>query len=1244
MAEPAGFGITDEASYEQFTDAARTAEYVREVFLVGSEEFTPGGPLAQPRSLAVVAAAIAFAERNPIVQESELVAFLQAADGVFQNAYPTDPGLTVPEHLISALRFARVVTGPGPGQDGARPGADAYSIVLTGFDTDVGDRALELLGIRLPGYYDFGTLETRTRAIEAAAAVNVGTSPELGMMLIHAFMGQAPDGTPREPGIANSILDYLRGEGWAVLGDIGVAIPEMPGVNAAIGALPGYQTYLLELAIPAEPVTAPPGDPNADLRTIIAANPIHQRLRDAVYGSLDIAEVLLADLPEPPTASESLLLTDAQLAEIEQRRIDNIRLSSQQRAAMLANAAMLYDQIQAAPYIETQLDLGSAAVGANKHWANVRAGLEIGTGIISAGTAIYKGEVGDAISGISDTVFGIFGAAENNFSHGVTQDDIYQQVQEVRVQLQDVQTQLNERFDAVDAKLDAMFGTMVDSFGLVLSNLDNIQTAVDQAVYEILEQAAALQRLENLFTVFTQDILYQQFQNDVNFFLSTAADGSLPLEGGMFDSYDGAESRFLTFSNNTSQAAAFAGSISNPFDPDLADQVLGEGAISTRIRELVVRAPLFGGTSTGLADIGAVEPWAHGAAAFTELARLSPWYAADSLPRPNAFILTTIRRGEALEDFAAAQRVRGDHGLRGENDEVIEESSLYAGLIARYDAAARSLQDAANAMAVSILDPLLVDGNDYLDLWFPAPEIDPLPFSNTITRMTTGWGGPANNLDFVVPGELNGYSLFFPDEIEPGVGPDQYESVALVRTAALRVASESGTGLFPPVHWYMTTASLDNRTWALNIVLSDTAGQAATSYLARRQVRFQVEDMNNVTGEWEPLAFLSPTLPAIYIQTVWAPVLRDRLMDGDPVYGPDYYYFSDNQGGQLRIRFVNDFTTIGGSYSAQRNATMNWLQGLRSEIRTAILNDFANSSSPVAIAADAMNDAEALLDAYASIVTPGVFNASEAARGALRGAEPDPVMGTPGAELGLRSSHAFEILSQAEASDTDPFAPVARDVDFATIADAQMLMRSDLLRRELASALDLPAQSSPVATWTLAELRATLEYVDRLAVDDVYDSYTDGQTRSVLDNDTRQVDGTSPLTYRPLEVDPAYAGVAGWPEHGSVSISPDGTFTYTPDPGFSGTDRFAYRVLCVVSEPGQSPKVAYSEPAFVRVNVTAGCGLADLDGDGLLDLEDVTTFVAGFTGMLPIADLDGNGLWDLFDITLFVAEFLAGCP
>lgn len=59
----------------------------------------------------------------------------------------------------------------------------------------------------------------------------------------------------------------------------------------------------------------------------------------------------------------------------------------------------------------------------------------------------------------------------------------------------------------------------------------------------------------------------------------------------------------------------------------------------------------------------------------------------------------------------------------------------------------------------------------------------------------------------------------------------------------------------------------------------------------------------------------------------------------------------------------------------------------------------------------------------------------------------------------------------------------------------------------------------------------------------------------------------------------------------------------------------------------------------------APCNPADLaEPFGLLDLDDVTSFVDAFIAQDLAADLDGNGLLDLTDVIVFTSSFLAGCP
>ncbi len=85
---------------------------------------------------------------------------------------------------------------------------------------------------------------------------------------------------------------------------------------------------------------------------------------------------------------------------------------------------------------------------------------------------------------------------------------------------------------------------------------------------------------------------------------------------------------------------------------------------------------------------------------------------------------------------------------------------------------------------------------------------------------------------------------------------------------------------------------------------------------------------------------------------------------------------------------------------------------------------------------------------------------------------------------------------------------------------------------------------------------------DRYAVDE--DTVLSEAAPGVLANDT-DPDG-----------DPLTADLVDGPAHGSLSLAPDGSFTYTPEPDFHGTDAFTYRA---------GDGTASSDPATVTITV-----------------------------------------------------------
>ena len=114
------------------------------------------------------------------------------------------------------------------------------------------------------------------------------------------------------------------------------------------------------------------------------------------------------------------------------------------------------------------------------------------------------------------------------------------------------------------------------------------------------------------------------------------------------------------------------------------------------------------------------------------------------------------------------------------------------------------------------------------------------------------------------------------------------------------------------------------------------------------------------------------------------------------------------------------------------------------------------------------------------------------------------------------------------------------------------------------------AAGTDTATVTITVNEVLPPAVAPTAVDDGYSTDQDtGLTATVatgvLANDT----GSEPKT----------AGGASDPPHGAVALSADGSFTYTPDAGFFGTDSFTY----------EAANAAGTDTATVTITVNEGC-------------------------------------------------------
>src|SRR6185369_7348836 len=144
-----------------------------------------------------------------------------------------------------------------------------------------------------------------------------------------------------------------------------------------------------------------------------------------------------------------------------------------------------------------------------------------------------------------------------------------------------------------------------------------------------------------------------------------------------------------------------------------------------------------------------------------------------------------------------------------------------------------------------------------------------------------------------------------------------------------------------------------------------------------------------------------------------------------------------------------------------------------------------------------------------------------------------------------------------------------------------------------------------------------------IAVDNVAGTST---LIDVLANDT-------PLA----SLDKATVAIVGAPAHGSASVNPaDGKVTYSPNPGYVGTDTFTYNVkdnLGVVSNAA-TVTVTMNAPATESLTVTTAQYIVSTDTwqvDGTSTTHGGTVQVFNSptvgVGSLGTATVDGNGSW-----------------
>jgi len=141
----------------------------------------------------------------------------------------------------------------------------------------------------------------------------------------------------------------------------------------------------------------------------------------------------------------------------------------------------------------------------------------------------------------------------------------------------------------------------------------------------------------------------------------------------------------------------------------------------------------------------------------------------------------------------------------------------------------------------------------------------------------------------------------------------------------------------------------------------------------------------------------------------------------------------------------------------------------------------------------------------------------------------------------------------------------------------------------------------------------------------------------------------------------ATVGLFETARHGTVTPGYNGTLLYTPEPGFIGADGFVYAlddgkridfgtvtVLVIHDQDGDGVADEIDNCTLVPnpdQRDTDGDGYgnlcdADLNGDGIVNFQDLAIFRQKFGSNDPNADFDGNGVVNFQDLARLRLQFL----
>ena len=1145
---PIRFGIDSEDAYQAYLRALFIAETVR------ADSITDRRPVV----FGSLAGLVAYSDLNPHASREQLDAFATAWRTALLAALGANPDDVGAAGLITAMRFLASVESTGP---------------LAGTDTDVGPRAMELLGVSFDQIDATMTdREYRLWQLERAKTLDLTWAPAASDLLVRALFGVAADDEPRPA---------LVGASESLLAGLGIGAPAhgddaYPGVSALIAALP--QTLIAYHVSVANGFASMRGELDASLdRLRLETSESVAQIRDRLGSGSTIEDAWRNNFDQ-----------DAVDAEIERRRIKLERLARESAALSFRTMIMeLSPNFEDRQVARSYRDFSGVTLQVNQMAEDVNFGLEIAGGVNGLVLGALTKDPVSAIGGLLDLGGSIF----NQFGDDTPSPDqqVFDQIIELRQQVEDMRAEMNDRFDRIDAKLNAVFLVLSDGLAQINETTQQIDANVRGLQRQLGDVTSELRSIENRLTSLLQEDRLRD--------LVAALDESLGfrLRNTIDMSYVGANS-FAEFESTFHTWATFEAS-SEAFSPDPNDQVdppvtvanadvLLVGNLHERINFLARLRDELVGRPAGSYEYANPVIFAQAADAYAQLADENPWYFARNLGRTGV----VMAEGEAVRGFMKALRTNTDAATspigKAEQLYLSARDVLYTELYDPANPDARLWAALADLTPHAAVSDWRLPGlpGEYFNLWtYAFDPARPLEFP----FFAEAWfDSPIGTLDASfrdVPAAI--WAPDLTDAWHLGVDVAASWDVEILGD----IDDDGGASDFTVQLSLANPQSGRSDTWTFDVEIFRFDPDNGFRWMTDRSECY--EAVEAMLGGSAAIALGSWLLD---------PSGTPRMLDYS---GGGVTYRAEFQGTP---RLETSGSGIGAMVNGRRDAIL-------AEIGARFADAVVRPPAGVEAALADMDDASALLNGYLSLAIPETIASNQVVRAALRG----------------DTSSTLAIRAAAVRSSLLASAPPS-PATFLARFDAPQLEWS-LQRGDSA-----PDQEHAYLAWALANLERADRDKFRLAVDDTYDAATGGtlsvdRAEGVLANDAEQT-----------TVDER-ARVFALPAVGQLDLAPDGSFTYDPDPGFVGEVSFQYVAEWVWGDPDLG-QVVTSDPASVVLRVSPAPCPADLNADGSLNFFDVSLFLRLFAAGDPAADFNADGSFNFFDVSAFLRAFDAGCP